>query len=371
MTELLKDMMNERADALGAPDLDVLGMVREGNRRVARRRTAVLGAGAAAAVVAAIAVPTLLPEAEQRAQEPSFASVFTAGEPSYAVGSQVYVDGRTFDVGRPVHAYVQTTVGVVFSDRSGTVWASDGTETVEIGTTDAKRAHLEADGSRAAWTEYVDGAAPQYTVYDQASGEVERSVFQTGNDGPTEYDDALLAVDGDDVYVRDSRGIVRWNVETGDQTSLGRPLGAEVEDVKSGVIAYAIPNTDDAVGGTVIHFGRDFDTAVASGLRDTEVLALSPDGSTAVGEPTPDTPALADTATGEVTAIENPGYEYFTGFGWVDDDTYVGIGLGNPWVSTPADLLECEVGGACSVTGSAIGTLDAGLVVPLGVPMED
>ena len=27
MTELLKDMMNDRADSLGAPDLDVLGMV--------------------------------------------------------------------------------------------------------------------------------------------------------------------------------------------------------------------------------------------------------------------------------------------------------------------------------------------------------
>ena len=40
MTELLKDMMNDRADSLGAPDLDVLGMVREGNRRVQRRRTA-------------------------------------------------------------------------------------------------------------------------------------------------------------------------------------------------------------------------------------------------------------------------------------------------------------------------------------------
>ena len=34
MTELLKDMMHDRADSLGAPDLDVLAMVREGNRRV-------------------------------------------------------------------------------------------------------------------------------------------------------------------------------------------------------------------------------------------------------------------------------------------------------------------------------------------------
>ena len=100
MTELLKDLMHDRADTLGAPDLDVQGIVREGHRRVHRRRTAVVGAGVAAAVVAAIAVPTLLPEASQRAtEEPTLSAAFTAREASYAIGSEVHIDGLTFDVG--------------------------------------------------------------------------------------------------------------------------------------------------------------------------------------------------------------------------------------------------------------------------------
>jgi hypothetical protein len=365
MTELLKDMMNDRADSLGAPDLDVLGMVREGNRRVARRRTAVLSAGVAAVVVAAIAVPTLLRDAPKRATEVSFAAAFTAHEPSYAIGSEVHIDGRTFDVGHPVHAFVQTTAGVVFTDKAGTVWASDGSRTVEVGNTEAKYPHLEADGPRVAWTTYRDGAAPEYTVYDQSTGEILSTPFDTGNDGPTEYDDALFAVDGVDVYFRDSRGIVRWNVESGEQTSLGRPHGLEVQDVKSGMLAQRVVDPDE--GTTTVYFGRDF-LDVGTALWST--LALSPDGRWALGEESSDTPALADTADGSFFSIDVPGYDFFVGYGWVDSETYFGLGLNQPWESTPADLLECEVGGACTVTGSAVGSIDAGLTIPIGEQMD-
>ena len=73
-----------------------------------------------------------------------------------------------------------------------------------------------ADGSRVAWTTYAKGAAPEFTVFDQSTGEVLRTPYDTSGDaGPTEYSDALFAVDGQDVYFRDSRGIVRWNVVTG------------------------------------------------------------------------------------------------------------------------------------------------------------
>lgn len=368
MTELLKDLMHDRADSLGAPDLDVPGMVREGNRQVHRRRTAVLGAGVAAVAVAAIAVPTLLPETSRRgSEEPSVAAAFTAHEPSYAIGSEVHIDGLTFDVGHPINAFVQTTAGVVFSDKAGTVWASDGSQTVEVGTTDAEQPHLEADGSRVAWTEYPLGAAPEYTLFDQTSGATMSTPFDTGNDGPTEYDDALFAVDGVDVYFRDSRGVVRWNVETGVQALLGRVKGATIDDVHAGVIAHRLPNAGADLGGTSVYFGRHFGDTPST-LYHT--LALSPNGAIALGESDPDRPALADTATGEVTPLDVPGYGFFAGYGWVDDDTFVAVGVNEPFDSTPVDLLECEVGGKCTVTGSAVGSLEGGLIIPIGQSMD-
>ena len=45
MTGRLKDVMHDRADSLDAPDLDVAAMVRDGDRRVARRRTRTAGVG--------------------------------------------------------------------------------------------------------------------------------------------------------------------------------------------------------------------------------------------------------------------------------------------------------------------------------------
>lgn len=366
MTELLKDLLHERADSIGAPDLDVLGMVREGNRRVNRRRTAVLGAGVAAAVVAAIAIPSLLREAPQRAiEQRTFAAAFTAHQPSYAIGSEVHVDGRSFDVGHPVHAYVQTTVGVVFTDPAGTVWASDSTGTVEIGKTVADIPHLVADGARVAWTTYPKGAAPEFAVFDQSTGEVRRTPYDTSGDaGPTEYSDALFAVDDQDVYFRDSRGIVRWNVVTGDQTSLGRPLGVEIEDVSEGMMAQRVSAED---GPGTYAFGP--------GLGDTvsdfySTLALSPDGTIALGESASDTPALADTANGRVSPIDVPGYGFFVGYGWVDDDTFVGLGANAPYDTAPVDLLECELNGGCTVTGAGIGSLEDGLVLPFGESMD-
>ncbi|PUA79634.1 hypothetical protein [Nocardioides currus] len=361
MTELLKDTMDQAADSLLAPDLDVQAMVREGDRRVGRRRTAVVGAGVAAAVVAAIAVPSLLPQDQQRATEPvGFAAVFEAHQPSWATGSEVHVGGRSFDAGHQVFAYVQTTEGVVFSDPSGQVWASNGTQTVGVGRTDAEHPRLEADGSRVAWTTYGDGRPTEFTVYDQATGEVDGLAAQTG-------DAEVLALDGTDVYARDGREIVRWSLATGTRTSLGRPTGIEIEDVKAGVIAHQLPHADD--GATSPYFGRELGETLAPDFYQT--LALSPDGTTALGESEADVPALADTATGAVTPITVPGYGFFVGFGWVDDDTYVGLGVNEPYQTTPLDLLECEVGGTCTVTAEAIGSAASGVVLPFGQSMDD
>ena len=53
MTGLLSDVMHERAEGLERTAIDVAGIVREGDRRVRRRRTAVLGGAAALALAVA------------------------------------------------------------------------------------------------------------------------------------------------------------------------------------------------------------------------------------------------------------------------------------------------------------------------------
>ena len=60
MGDLLRDMMNERADTHATPELDLDAIIRAGDRRVWRRR-AIMGVGAAAAVVTlAITAPAVL-----------------------------------------------------------------------------------------------------------------------------------------------------------------------------------------------------------------------------------------------------------------------------------------------------------------------
>ena len=160
MTGQLTDLMHERADRLERRDLDLEQIVREGDKRVQRRRTALVGGVAALAVAAAVAIPALVggggPGDDTTVIDPDLAAAFVAHTPSYALGSEVTVDGTTFDVGRTVRAYVQTDVGIVFSDAEGTVWAANGADVTEVGTVNAKVPRLVADGTRVGGVEDDD-----------------------------------------------------------------------------------------------------------------------------------------------------------------------------------------------------------------------
>jgi hypothetical protein len=173
MTGLLNEVMRERADALNAPAFDIAGLVREGERRVRRRRVVLAGALAALVVAAGLVAPHAVRGDDRDAVDPDLATAFGAHSPAYAVGSSVTVDGHTFDVGRRVRAFVQTNVGVVFSDASGNVWAASGPDPVLVGRIDAGGPRLVSDGARAAWVEPDE--VPTFAVLDQTSGRVVRN----------------------------------------------------------------------------------------------------------------------------------------------------------------------------------------------------
>ena len=365
MTDLLKDMMNERADGIGAPNLDVPAMVREGDQRATRRRNGVLGLVAAAAVVAGIAVPTLSLDRDT-AREVEPASLFAGQQPSWAVGSTVHVGGEQIDVGRPVSELFVTTDGVVFTDERGTVYASDGTGTPEeIGAADRSFGSLVGDGSRAGWIEHEGGSAPVFVIYDQSTGERQEADYDTAGQGATEYHPSLFAIDGDDAYLRDARGMIRWDLASGRQTLLGRPQGAEVADVKSGVIAYTLP-ADDA--GALVFAGRDFTGGTRLSLPPQD-LTLNPSGTRLLGAGPGPSVGVVDTSTGELWPVTASGYGQITPVAWVDDDTYAAVGSRPPTGPDQEDLLSCDVGDpSCTVLAADFTEASESVVFSLGFP---
>ena len=60
MTEKLKQLMHEQASAPHFDPVDVAALVDQGDRRIRRRRWALVGGGAAAAVAVAVVAPALL-----------------------------------------------------------------------------------------------------------------------------------------------------------------------------------------------------------------------------------------------------------------------------------------------------------------------
>lgn len=351
MTDLLTELMHDKADSVGAPDLDVLAMVREGNRRVGRRRNAVLGAGVAAVVVAAIAVPTMVVNGRDTARDVQPTSIFATPQPAFATGSTVHVGDRSFDVGRRVQALYVTTAGIVFADDAGTVFATDGTaRPEEIGNADLSHGSLVGDGSRAGWIEQQDGRPPVFTVWDQTTGKRQTLEFDTAGEGATEYDASLFAIDGDDVYLRDARGMIRWDVESGDLTGLGRPQGAEISDVKSGVIAHTLPRDPENPVEFEVFAGTDFGGGTPLDL--VQPSTLNPSGTMLLGQLYDEIAVVADTSDGSITPLDTPAYDQLNPYSWLDDDTFAAVGLKLDTDSPRRDILACDIDGACTAVGT-------------------
>ncbi len=266
-------------------------------------------------------------------------------------------------------AFVQTTQGVVLSDTEGVVWSADGQGVVKVGRTDDRVPNLEADGPRAAW---VDNSAkvPAFVVLDQASGEVVSSELTNEQGMGTLRDEAnpavIFALDGDELYVRDPRGALAWNFVTDDERVLGAANGFTIDDVRSDKIAYSSEEQSDT--GSTYRVGTDL--LSGKGLPVWDGFELSPGTTYLLGEDEPDKAAVFNVATGQVIDANQAGYDFFAGFGWVDDDTFVGLGLNKPYDSTPVDLLTCDVAGPCEVTAAAIGSVDDGIVLPNGASID-
>ncbi|MGN0063204.1 MAG: hypothetical protein ACI379_03090, partial [Nocardioides sp.] len=274
--------------------------------------------------------------------------------------------GREFEVPTEVLAMVQTTRGVVYSDAAGDVWAATGdSAATKVGTTARRAPRLVADGPHAAWSSPVVDGRGAWNVLDHGTGEL---VSLDGDADSGEFTNDVQAIDGTTLYLRDARGLVAWDFAADTSTVLGPWRdNLEVVDVEDGQIAHLYAATRSARTLT-------FRVGPALGQGEEVVLwnglDLSPDGRRVLGESEPDSFAVFDVASGLAQPIKPEGYSFFIGYRWLDADTYLGLGLNQPWESTPVDLLRCDVGGGCSAAAVGIGTVDAGFVLPIGEPMD-
>lgn len=371
MTGQLTELMRDRADALDGPAFDFYALVREGDRRVRRRRATLAGGLAALAVAAGLVTPRVVDGTDDRGVlDPDLATAFGAPSPAYAVGSLVTVEGHTFDVGRPVHAFVQTSAGVVFSDAAGDVWAAAGPDPVMVGRVDPAAPRLVADGPRAAWVE--PGDTPTFAVLDQDTGQVVRDPLGNVPSMATTsggVDPAVVyAIDGTSVYVRDHDGAQVWDVASGTSRTLGANADSgTIVDVEGGQIVY-VTRRDGSP--PVRRLGTTLDNGVDLGVWKAD--DLSPSGHYLMAEPRADVFRVLDTQTTHWMPTPDVDYDFFLGYAWLDRDHYAAVGASRPYASSPVDILTCTAStGACAVTAQGVGTLADGFTMPIGRDISD
>lgn len=352
MTGLLHDVMHERAEALTATSPDVAAIVRAGERRVARRRTAWAGGGIAAGLALAAVAPLALggDGPAQRGVAP--AAAFAEDQVVYSLGSTIHAGARTIEAERDIVALATTEHGVVFADEPGGVWSSTGGEPVRVGRIGLEYVEvpdLFGGGSLVAWlAPGSDG--PVFTVLDQRTGETHELAAQgaQGADGDLGPTIAVGAVDGDTVYVHDDRGPIAWEPATGTTTVLETAPGERVAilDVQDGVFAYAVsratPRGDNPTE-VVQRMGRSLVDGVEAEIWNASV---SPDGLHLLSE-TDDENVILETGTGRRVPFDNGPYSFLVGHHWLDQESYAAIGFRRRDNSQPV-LLRCDLSGACT-----------------------
>lgn len=401
MTSLITDVLTERAERAGSPDLDLDRLIAEGEARARRTRvTRVAGATGvgllAAATVGAVVLAGLGGSPGRSSDAPD-----VADGPSTAPGTQVplsrmlsYAHDGTIVVpqadielrtGRPVRSYVPTDDGFVWMAPDGTISflpasGGQGGPGIEIGETDPEGGALRAekDGTLVAWIDFSVPGGPELVVHDTATL---TEVLRTGEDlsaGSDPYRDDVdpafvHAVDRGSVYWLNAAGAVRTDVATGRTEVLDPDAGGfTLWDVAAGQIASnpATP-VDDARSQDVTRVGPSL--TEGTDLPWTGNVHLSPDARSVSFEDA-DALVVADVATGREVGPTNPGYDYWVVTQWVGSDTVAAFGIRDVAAlddpegpdTAPLDFLVCEIpDGTCTVVAEDEVDLDS-FALPVG-----
>ncbi len=375
MTEKLRELLHHRANEIDFDPVDLDRVVRDGDRRVRRRRGLVGAAGLAAASVAGAAVFTWIGGGSESNQGPEVASpVVKADSPAYARGSVIHQGERTIDLGVPVRAFVRTSVGYVAVAPSGTVFSVVGGSVSEVGRMDAGRIRVvsDPDGSLAGWVQSEDDR-PTFVVLDQADGTVTRNNEATTAGQGLLADEAdpayFYAVDDGTAYWRDTRGAVAVDVANGETRVVKADArnGFDLIDAESGQVAFQRNGTVE-IGTTA----TDIETRLKLAQSGGGTGQFSPDGRYLSLDA--DSPEVFDLTTGRTVDFTGVPDFFATGYEWLDADTLVMISLESE--KSPVDLLTCSVSnGTCEVALDDLGSIDdyekGRVTIPVGEALSD
>lgn len=393
MTGQLRTTLHTRADALGQPDLDLDAIVRDGNRRLRRRRTALAGGAAALALVAAGTAFGL--HDRSTTAEPTPASE-NAKPLIYAVGSVIHTGDGTIDVGTKVVSFVSTHWGFVFSTPDQRLHYYRDGQVEPITTFDGHPSQLASastplvtgdDGMLTAWW---DGERIQ-TWPGFRSGEVVDAFDKTNsfnaatswpNDDPPRIqavsDGHLWFWDGQDPWIAEVRPLpttAGWKDTNPPGSGTVVDAAADRVLVREGdgmavTTANLRPLSVGAQGGWTP--GGDL-AGVTAQVKDVYSGDLAPDGAHWFTQDS-DQFAVFDSATGkrQDPRYQDLGFAFAAPYQWLDDDTMAVLALPKATSgSQPISLLTCHVStNDCTVTARDIGD-NTDVAIPVGESLRD
>lgn len=321
MTETLKDMMAVRADASPGPDIDIQAVMRDGQRRMWRRR-AVGGTTVCAAVAAVALVAPAVMSGSGDGTGIAGSGGFETRKVTYAAGSTIHYGNQEIEVPHEVRSFVQTDDGFVFADADDTVYFTNGQDTEAIGHAGVFTQLFSDDsGSYVAWVEIDDGERPETVVYDTRAGAEVLRTDEGNGPGPgylQDYDTPRIeGLDAETVYVRNSDGVVAIELSTGGASIVIPP---ESDDMLSDVAKRQLARSDPAFG-TVVNIDPD---ANAPRFPDLTYGDLSPSavhmvaGSTKTGRL-----RVVEVDSGRDVTPTLPSGDWTSMPFWVDDDSFI------------------------------------------------
>ena len=373
MSDLVKDVLRERAE-VGPAHVDLADIMRQGDRRIRRRRLVTAACAAGTAVV--LAATLMAPRVFDSSQPPADRLPARFAEPRllYAVGgdggTRIHYGDAVIETEVPVDAFVATDYGFVLTTATGNVWFTDGEDSDQIGEAVLGGGQLhslvQVDDREpfAAWIEAEDEAdgeqVPELVVYDtHQRREVARvAASETAVDSDPK---AVVAVDGGAVYWHDGESLVRYEVATGESTVLAGSGEAWIWDVADGFILHRLPMMkplENVLGRTI-----------GSGRRLTGIspwAELSPDARYAL-----DGSRVIDTRTNRTVQLQLPARypddSSVTAAGWSGNRTFILRKEASQDVENgiiPVAILTCRLPSGTCVKALETPVTDPGPVLP-------
>ena len=345
MNGMLRDVMAERVDAAGRPDLDLHGLIALGERRVSRRRRAAVAAGVASVVLTAGAGFALGQDRESGARTDAPATNPPPDAPAsrpltYGVGATIHYGDRIIQAAEDADDLFVFDEGLAFltgddgRPAENRLFFTDGdSEPVEI----ARGVEMLRAGEIGSLLVWLDG--DDVVIYDVA---VRAEVTRVPLNGRrlanpiTPLEDAVYWTEYDDSTATElSDGqLVRYDLSTGARTP------ATQADLKAETWT-ANPPVLLAGSATSRRVAEDF--LVVDSRLEADIFQ---------DEPVP----VFVAATGEPVSVSVP--SRYDGqslgiFQWMDDDRFALVADGGVKKAPIGDLLACRIStGQCHTVAS-------------------